>query len=64
MLMGEAVGIGGGGRVEISGGGEKGERNSRQWDDHWRDNVLFLVTEIVYIACPLLLLPLACLSQL
>ena len=35
MLMVEAVGISGGGRVEGLGGGVKGKRNGRQQDDHW-----------------------------
>ena len=34
MLMVEAVGISGGGRVEGLGGGGKGERNGQQWDNH------------------------------
>ena len=34
MLMMEAMGIGGGGRVEGLGGGGKGERNGRQQDYH------------------------------
>ena len=34
MMTGEAVGIGGGERVEGLGGGGKGKRNGRQWDDH------------------------------
>ena len=34
MLTVEAVGIGGGGRFEGLRGGEKGERNGRQRDDH------------------------------
>ena len=49
MLMVEAVGIGGGGRVEGLGGGGK--------------SVLVLVTKIAYIACPPFLIPLECLSQ-
>ena len=35
MLMVEAVGISGGGRVEGLRGGGKGERNGRHRDDHW-----------------------------
>ena len=35
MPMVEALGIGRGGQVEGLGGGGKGERNGRQWDDHW-----------------------------
>ena len=34
MLIMEAVGIGGGGRVEGLGGGRKGKRNGRHRDDH------------------------------
>ena len=34
MLMVEAVGISGGGRVEGLGGGGKSERNGRHRDDH------------------------------
>ena len=34
MLMVEAVGIGGAGRVEKLGGGGKSERNGRHRDDH------------------------------
>ena len=59
MLMVEAVGIGGGGRVEGIGGGGKGKRNGRHQDDI----VLVLVTKCVYIACPPFLLSLAWLSH-
>ena len=34
MIMVEAVGNGGGGRVEVIGGGGKGDRNGWQKDDH------------------------------
>ena len=34
MLIVEAVGIGGGGRVEGLGGGRKGKRSGRHRDDH------------------------------
>ena len=50
--MVEAVGIGGGGRVEGLGCGGKGDSNGRQRDDHWWDIVLVLVAKISYIACP------------
>ena len=34
MLTMEVVGNGGGGKVEGFSGGEKGERNGRQWGDN------------------------------
>ena len=63
MPMVEALGIGGGGRVEGLGGGGKVERNGRQRDDHRCYIVLVLVTKIAYIARPPFLLPLAWLSH-
>ena len=59
MLMVEAVGIDGGGRVEGLVGGGKSERNGRHRDDI----VLVLVTKIACVACPPFVLPLACLSH-
>ena len=35
MLMMEAVGNGGGRRVDVSGGGGQGEINGRHRDDNW-----------------------------
>ena len=35
ILMMEAFGNGGGGRVEVFRGVGKGERNGRQRDNHW-----------------------------
>ena len=40
MMMMEAAGNGGGGRVEGFGGGEQGDINGRQWDGHQQDIVL------------------------
>ena len=56
----EAVGNGGGGRVEVFRGVGKGERNGRKRYDNWRDIVLVLVTKFfLYYLPPPLLLPLA-----
>ena len=63
MLMVEAVGIGGGGRVEGLGGGGNCVRNGQHRDDQRWGSVLVLVTIIAYIAFPPFLLPLAWLSQ-
>ena len=57
------MGIGGGGQAEGIGGGEKGEINRWQRDDHRCDIVLVLATKITYNACPPFLLPLVWLSQ-
>ena len=35
MIKMEDLGNIGGGRVEVFGGGGKGERNGWHWDDHW-----------------------------
>ena len=63
MIMVKAVGIVIGKLVEGIEGGEKCDKNERQWYDHRCDIVLVIVTKIAYIARTPFLLPLAWLSH-